>query len=181
MFFFPFLVDVATGETIRNLEGSTQYDISRARLAYSRDGNTIALSAETTVVLWDAVTGETIKLWQTPEPVTGLAWGPDGNTLALGTKDGSVIVWNRLTEQQISWMLPANYQDAVRGLAFSPDGKSLATGARGVIVWEATTGSAIGFLDGSALDSFTFVVWSPDGNTLVAGKEREVRVWQVGP
>jgi len=126
-------------------------------------------------------TGQRTKILLTPSPVTGLAWAPDGNTLAVGMKDGSVIVWNRVTERQISWKLPANYQDAVRGLAFSPDGKSLATGARGVIVWEAATGNALGFLDGSAQDTFNFVAWSPGGKTLVAGKEREVKVWRVGP
>jgi WD40 repeat protein len=175
------LTDAHTGETVRDLAGSSRFSAAEAGAIYSPDGSTIAYATTQGVVVWDAVTGQQGKILLTAETITSLAWAPDGNTLAVGLKGGSVIVWNHISETEISWPLPADYSDSVRGLAFSPDGKALATAARGIIVWDSGTGTPLGFLDSSSLDAFTFVSWSPDGKTVVGGREREVRVWSLGP
>jgi WD40 repeat protein len=56
-----------------------------------------------------------------------VAFSPDGKTLASGSWDKTVRLWDIATQQQLGESL-VGHSDLVYSVAFSPDGKTLASG-----------------------------------------------------
>jgi WD40 repeat protein len=115
-------------------------------------------------------------------PVNSVAFSPDGKTLASGSDDGTVRLWDMATSYQVGAPL-LGYADPDGGsVVFSPDGKTLATGGSDgtVRLWDAATRRQIGapFTGGS--DNISSVAFSPDGKTLASGGIRGVvRLWDA--
>ena len=57
--------------------------------------------------------------------VYSAAFAPDGKTLAVGTLEGLITLWNLPTRQKIATL--AAHSTIVEALAFSPDGRTLAS------------------------------------------------------
>jgi WD40 repeat protein len=70
--------------------------------------------------------------------VQSVAFSPDGKTMATGSADHTVILWN-VTSPDLPEPLTTltNHKVVVRSVAFSPDGKTMATGSADhtVILW----------------------------------------------
>jgi serine/threonine-protein kinase len=96
----------------------------------------IAISGNGEHVVWGTSDG-TVRLWQvkkvaTQQPtvlpgqdhsITGVAFTPDGKTVAASAIDGKVILWDTASQKQVrKWQLPG----AVHGVAFAADGQHLA-------------------------------------------------------
>jgi WD40 repeat protein len=103
------------------------------------------------------------------ELVRGLAFSPDGTTLAAAVGDEAGYV--RLYE--VASGLPLRtlegHGSIVWGLAFSPDGRLLASASRDrtAKVWDWRSGSLLQSLDFP--DEVTSVAFSPDSQTLAVG------------
>ncbi len=69
-----------------------------------------------------------------------MAFAPDGRTLATGSDDQSVILWDVRDPARPQRIGPAltGHTDAVYSVAFAPDGHTLATGSddSSVILWD---------------------------------------------
>ena len=113
--------------------------------------------------------------------VYGVAYSPDGKTLASAHGDRSVRMWDietRELKRTLGGSLTATslerrgHKYAVRSVAFSPDGNILASGGRGgrMLLWDAGTGRLKQFVlrHAGAVWSLAF---SPDSNTLAAATE----------
>jgi WD40 repeat protein len=77
------------------------------------------------VRLYDVATGAERKLAGHRDFISGLAFSPDGLTLATGSMDGTIRLWNTTTGDSFA-RLPGHMQEAT-DVAFSPDGRTLAS------------------------------------------------------
>jgi hypothetical protein len=135
--------------------------------------------------------------------VAGLAWSPDGKTLASAGRDGSVRLWQVPGGAELRHLPGRGGADRLSpGLvAFSPDGRLLATAGgeyvprwnpvtgkrasdptgpeEGVQLWDAATGKRVRRLGDPDVLSES-IAFAPDGKTLAAGGcGRFVRLFAV--
>ncbi|WP_188298958.1 helix-turn-helix domain-containing protein [Streptomyces sp. CBMA156] len=111
--------------------------------------------------------------------VVTVAYAPDGRTLATGSADHTVKLWDTATHRMLATL--TGHGSSVMTVAFSPDGRTLASAGadRTVRLWDVASGRTTDVLAGH-----TGAVWSaafsPDGRTLATGSaDHTVRLWDV--
>jgi len=136
-----YVVDVASGRTLIELD-SASAGWSRI-VRFSPDGRWIAGSGGDGITrVWDAATGERrTTLGETGSAHISLAWSADSRLLAVGSAEGSALVWDTTgaDPRLLAQLTAQDTQSGVLGVAFSPDGSQLATGdlsVQSVIVWD---------------------------------------------
>jgi WD40 repeat protein len=102
-----------------------------------------------------------------------VAFSSDGQTLASGSSDKTIILWDVASGQPIGEPL-AGHTASVLSVAFSPDGQTLASGSLDTTIrlWDVENGQQIG---GPFIGHTGFVqnvAFSPDGQTLASGSCR---------
>ncbi|KZT03175.1 WD40 repeat-like protein [Laetiporus sulphureus 93-53] len=111
--------------------------------------------------------------------VSSLAFSPNGQLVAAGFEDGSIIFWNAITRERLNCV--RNHTDIVCQLEFSPDSTILASSSRdrAIIMWDVATGQERARLLGH--EGFVnCLVWANDGLTLASGSvDFTVRLWDV--
>ena len=149
-------------------------------IAYSPDSSRLAVVGSIGVWIYDADTDVELDLFTGPTSVSNVAFSPDGNTLATGSWDDSMIrLWDVATGQLKSTLM--GHGDRVYSVAFSPDGTTLASGSEDqtVRLWYVATEQLKTILEGHT-DAVNSVAFSPDGNTLASGDwEKSVRLWDI--
>lgn len=109
--------------------------------------------------------------------VFGLAWSPDGGSIASGTRTGAIYLWDSVTGRVLS---RAFCSDRVNYLAWSPDGSTLAAGTSDaeVRLYDREV-KATRFLVGHSAP-VNGLAWSHDGTMLVSGSsDRTIRLWDA--
>ena len=64
--------------------------------------------------------------------VWSVAFSPDGRTIASGSADKDIIIWNMDTGVPLHTLRA--HQEAIMRVAFSPDGKTLASGGKDKLI-----------------------------------------------
>ena len=97
-------------------------------IQYSPDGSLLAVASSIGVWLYDAETHQEINLLAGhTAQVSVVAFSPDGNTLASGSRDGTIRLWNPHTGEHIA--SARGHTRGVTSIAFSPQLDRLASGS----------------------------------------------------
>jgi WD40 repeat protein/beta-lactamase regulating signal transducer with metallopeptidase domain len=159
--------DVATQKQVLGLNGHKQWVEA---LAFSKDGKTLYSAGGTSdsrgeVRIWQ-VGGQS---WQVKGAHKGsvccAAWSPDSKTLATGSYDRTIKLWDAATGKVRATL--AGHSGDVRALAFRPDGKLLASSSmdRTVKLWDLESNAERAELTRHQ-KLVASITWSPDGKLL---------------
>ena len=155
--------NTGTGHLLRSIKGPAP----RIRnAALSPRGKQIALCVERENVarLYDCATGAERQLAGHRDFVSGLAFSPDGSTLATGSMDGTIRLWNTATGESTA-SLPGHMQETT-DVAFSPDGRTLASLGRNesLKLWHVPTLREV--VSENEPHAGNWLLFSPDGRKL---------------
>jgi hypothetical protein len=112
-------------------------------------------------------------------PVQFVAFSPDGATIASGSQDNSIILWD-LATGNIKHTLEG-HTSYVQSIAFSPDAATIASASDDgtVILWDAASGTNKRTLEGHSY-GVCAVAFSPDGSTIVSGShDNSIILWDA--
>ncbi len=154
---------------------------------FSPDGRRIAATVMSSPVIWDPVTGKKIKALQGSGSRLGLAWSPDGKSVAIGHR-----IYELVTPAADRWLGPAPYHlrtsyGPIIGTAFSRDGRLLAAVINDteVAIWDVSTGRELHKLR-TAGPYAVCVAFSADGQRLAVGSvlpsgisPEALQIWNV--
>jgi RNA polymerase sigma factor (sigma-70 family) len=188
--------DVPDGREVGQMQGFQRF---ARRLRFSPDCKAlaggldwmgIATAPESTVRLWDVLSGKELAHFDSPSSLDGelLAFSPGGKILASSTSNNRdkfiVHLWDTASGRELCRY--TEHRDRVRALAFSPDGKRIASGSGSadakdnfVHVWETATGRQIRRFAGhhSGIESMDF---APDGLTMASGAgDSTILLWDI--
>lgn len=154
--------------------------------------NLVTSSNDKTVRVWSRIDDEQYKEISF-SPFLGHTYGvncvcfsPFGTVIASCSTDGTVILWNAETGEQIT-QLQHPSQSAIRTCCFSPSSALLATGSddETVILWDISTRSSVRYcfnriiLEGHEA-MVTSCAFSPDSTYLLSGSSRgELKLWDA--
>jgi WD40 repeat protein/class 3 adenylate cyclase len=147
---------------------------------FSPDGRLMAVAMEAGVIrIFDVRTREEVgRLERTCERVFGLAFSPNGKSIATGCDgDGTSRVWDLETED-VRLELKTD-KSAVSILHFSADGGRLLTAGDGAGVWDAKSGRMLAGVD---VDDVYTAMLSSDGRAVLTGSLGSsvgIRLWEA--
>jgi len=112
--------------------------------------------------------------------IRSLSFSPDGKTLASGSKDNIINLWNIETMEK---MKPLTNDDRSSNfsISFSPDGKTLAAGGdRNIItLWDVEKREKVLTFKGHSA-SINSISFSPDGKILASGSsDKTIKLWNM--
>jgi WD40 repeat protein len=93
-----------------------------------------------------------------------VSFSPDGKTLASGSYDNTIKLWNVETGKEIRTL--SGHNDSVISVSFSPDGKTLASGSddKTIKLWNGEYGWGLDALMGRSCDWVRAYLHNPNSD-----------------
>jgi WD40 repeat protein len=176
------------------IKGPGDYD----GLSIRPDGKLFAVGAQNTVQLWQLSSAGHPTRVGPPLPgagpdtsqsyVASSAFSPDGRTLAVGSQNRTVQLWNVADPADpvpLGSPLPGRPAQGVNSVAFSPDGRTLAVGGTDgkIRLWNVADPAhavSLGPPLAAGAVSVEEVAFSPNGQTLASGDAvGTLKLWDV--
>lgn len=172
---------------------------SPTTIAFSQDYTTLTCLDFMNIVRWNVDTGKKASeflLWdgdtssrvRTTESYETAVLSGDGSSLATGTREGRIRLWDTVTGKRHKDLkghggdnLSNKVDMSILALAFSPDEKIIASGCidNTVQLWDTEKGTKLTTLRGHK-GWVTAVAFSADGKTLASGDANKViKLWDV--
>ncbi|KAG8727495.1 hypothetical protein FRC12_022459, partial [Ceratobasidium sp. 428] len=140
-------------------------------VAFSPDTTRVAYTGRDTIEICDTYTGQKLSgpLRGHRDLIYGLAFSPDGRTLASGAGDKTLRLWDMETGDLL--VGPLNHTGSVKSVVFSLDGNYIISGSYDYTVrmWDARTGKAAREPIGLALEALHTIALMPGGRLAVCG------------
>ena len=153
-------------------------------IAFSPDGQYLAVSSDIGVWLYDATTYKELALLSNPEKISTIAFSSDGKTLLSGAggdqsnvKSWKLNLWNVATREKIRAFAGGN-----QSVAFSSDGNTIASAfGQSAYLWDIVTGQELAKLQHEGVyPQVNSISFSPDGTALASGADDgTVKLWNV--
>ncbi len=150
-------------------------------LAWSPDGMYIVVAGSSIpTTVWNVRSGQNVFTYpeNDQDAEFSLAWSPNSKSIALGNIDGTVRLWDPLTNNILAYK---GQSMNIFSLAWSPDGTRIASGSIDdtVQIWDAST-LATFFTYHGHTNELRAVSWSPNGQYIASGSsDQTVQVWQA--
>jgi hypothetical protein len=172
--------ELASGSRLRGIDTSGYLTST----LFSTDSQWVIACSNGQATLWQADTGNAVAILQNSEfgEFHTLALSPDGRTLAAGSVQGAMLLWDLHTRQERARWQESG--DKVRSVAFAPDGRTVGIGVdRGgtihALLWDVAKRRVRATL-GSDHGSLIHVAFSADSRTLAMARgQRTVLLWDT--
>ncbi|KAJ5207896.1 hypothetical protein N7449_002275 [Penicillium cf. viridicatum] len=177
-------VEETWGSLVQTLAGHAN---AVKTVAFSPDGKQIASgSVDTTIKLWDTVTGDLRKTLEGHSDIIGtMTFSPDGTQIVSGSCDCTIKLWDTITSD--SQKKIEGHLGGVDIVVFSPDATQIAsscgdkTGGEDetIMLWDTVTGNLQKMLDGHS-EWVLIIAFSPDGGQIVSGSiDKTIKLWDT--
>ncbi|HWG01157.1 MAG TPA: helix-turn-helix domain-containing protein [Trebonia sp.] len=141
--------------------------------------------ADDAVALWNVANpARPVPFANTPlrgpaDPVSGVAFSPDGRTLAAASQDHKVWLWKIAAAKVTQGGTLTGAANWVNTVAFSPDGKSVAAGTSdaSVLVWDLATRTRVATLPQT--QPVTSVTWDGPRRVVTSDADGTISLWAL--
>lgn len=157
------------------------YDSSVDSISWSPDGTYLATAGWFGGVrLWDTSTWTLSTQTDTQlvqSTLREIDWSSDGTLIAAATSDG-YLLWDTTSGQVISTQPECEFANGVYDVAWVPNSRQLLIigCSNRLQLWDVGSDTVVE-LDKIPVDSFTRVVWSPDGSRFATNYGSVIKIW----